>query len=165
MLSTKRSYRITPSLLDNLTDEEPEKDHEPVKSRYQQLLDLRASVRHDLENLLNTRRPVLSWPIEWQELNTSLVAYGAPDIMSKLLDTNTLQNEFCDELTKTLQNFEPRLKNVQVKLLPNPLTHDQTLRLRVVALLSIEPAPEPIVLDSIITLGKDTFTVVEGELT
>ena len=70
---------VTLSVLDRLIDNEPKKDTEPPLSRAQTLRQLRASLKRDLEWLLNSRRN----PEEagdFKEVERSVLFYGLPDI-------------------------------------------------------------------------------------
>ncbi len=53
-------------------------------------------------------------------------------------------------IEQTIRQFEPRLAQVRVILIDSDNTQDATLRLRIEALLRIEPAPEPIVFDTLV---------------
>jgi type VI secretion system protein ImpF len=162
MARVSNKQAVVSSILDRLIDEEPDKLREALKSRHQQLTDLCLSVRRDLENLLNTRQPAIIWPKAWQELNTSLAAYGIPDFMGNSLETSEAQNKFCADLQRIIQRFEPRFKSVQVALLQNAATPDRTLRLRIEGLLYAEPVPEPIVFDSILEPETNSFSIVDN---
>ncbi len=151
---------ILTSILDRLIDEEPDRKTERFQSQQQLLINLRASVCRDLELLLNTRRPQFSWPKDWQELNTSLVAYGIPDITSKVLDNAELKKQFCKELSDTINHFETRLNNINVTFIANTDDSDRTIHLRITALLIVEPTPEPIIFDSIIEPNSNNIQIL-----
>ncbi len=52
-------------------------------------------------------------------------------------------------IEQTIRRFEPRLAQVRVILVDSDNTQDATLRLRIEALLRVDPAPEPIVFDTL----------------
>jgi len=54
--SERRTDEIVPSLLDRLIDDDPDQPQEPAARRFQDMRAFEASVAHDLESLLNTRR-------------------------------------------------------------------------------------------------------------
>ncbi len=54
------------------------------------------------------------------------------------------------QIEQTIRRFEPRLAQVRVVLIDGDNTQDATLRLRIEALLRVEPAPEPIVFDTLV---------------
>lgn len=117
-----------------------------VSSRAQ--ISLYAAIRRDLENLLNTRRMNLFWPKEWQELSSSLLAYGMPDFMGQALETAETQKQFCKKMRQIIQNFETRFQVVEVSLLQDSVSHDRVLRMRIEGLLCVKSVLETILLDS-----------------
>jgi type VI secretion system protein ImpF len=153
---------LVPSVLDRLLDAEPDVSREAPRNRNQVLRDLKMSVRRDLENLLNTRRRCLPWPAGLKELKQSLVNYGIPDFMGMSLGTANDREEFCRTLQTLLRQCEPRFKTVSVKLLTNAEPLDRTLRFRIDALLLADPAPEPVVFDSMLEPASGTFVVKGG---
>jgi type VI secretion system protein ImpF len=163
MNTNKRKLSVAPSLLDRLLDDAPHKQQEDAKPAHQQLADLRLSVRRDLENLLNTRRSEITWPALWQQLDCSLLAYGVSDITGRALDTVPLQHRLCQELARVIETFEPRLRQVKVELFATDQRADRVLRLRIQAWLQMNPAPEPVVFDSLLKPEIGSFHVVEGE--
>jgi len=55
------------------------------------------------------------------------------------------------QIEQTIRRFEPRLAQVRVVLVDaDNDTLESTLRLRIEALLRVEPAPEPIVFDTLV---------------
>jgi type VI secretion system protein ImpF len=155
---------LLPSLLDRLLDDEPAVTREPPRGRGQALRDLKQAVRRDLEILLNTRRSFLDWPPALAELQRSLLNYGLPDFSATGLGSARERHDFCRTLQELLERSEPRLKAVSVRPLDNALGLGRTLRFRIDALLRTDPAPEPIVFDSMLEPSSAAFTVkgVEG---
>lgn len=150
---------LLPSVLDRLIDLEPDNRKELPKSRNQVLREIKASVRRDLEHLLNTRWRCVTWPSDLDQLEHSLVNYGIPDFSG----TNMSIPEERERLRKTVEDvvrrFEPRFKTVKVNLLANADDFDRSLRFRIDALLHAEPAPEPVVFDSKLEPTTATFEV------
>src|SRR5690349_6208241 len=70
---------VTLSVLDRLIDLEPESSMEYPLSREQSLRLLRASVRRDLEQLLNSRRIAFDPDPSYIELRRSLYVIGVAD--------------------------------------------------------------------------------------
>lgn len=147
-----------PSVLDRLLDDAPEVSKEAPMSRNQVLRELKESVRRDLETLLNTR--IRNLPIGgWKELRQSLVNYGLPDVSGTSLGSAKEREEFCKVVQATIQQYEPRFKAAKVQLLSNAEPLDRTLRFRIDALLHADPAPEPIVFDSVFQPANEHFEV------
>ena len=64
-------------------------------------------------------------------------------------------------LEAALKSFEPRFINVKVSM--EPISNlDRMLRFRIEANLDIEPAPEPVVFDTVLQMGSGNFAVKEG---
>lgn len=147
------------SVFDRLIDREPDVAHEPSLSSSESLAVLRASVRADLEALLNTRRRWRSWDPALRELATSPVGYGLPDFASGAFNDARRREELRAEVEATIRRFETRFTQVSVTFAApyDPLS--ATLRLRINALLHAEPAPEPIAFETLMDAGNADVTV------
>jgi type VI secretion system protein ImpF len=159
MARVQESQLLVPSVLDRLLDFEPEVSRETPRNRNQVLRDLKQAVRRDVENLLNTRFSFLSWPAGLKELKQSLLNYGLPDFTSANLGSTKERESFCGTLRTILRQGEPRFKSITVTLLTNTEPLDRTLRFRIDALLRVDPAPEPIIFDSLLEPATGTFAV------
>ena len=137
-------------LLDRLIDEAPEREREPSPSAAETLALLRRSVRRDLEVLLNARRRWRSWPEGYGELGLSPVGWGIADFSAGAFNDRSRRDALRAEVEATIRRFDPRLANVRVTLLDSKEQLEATLRLRIDALLLVEPAPEPIAFDTLI---------------
>jgi type VI secretion system protein ImpF len=63
-------------------------------------------------------------------------------------------------IEKAIEIFEPRFVGLRVHLEPvDPL--DKQLRFRIEANLNVEPAPEPVVFDTVLQSGNGEFAVIE----
>jgi type VI secretion system protein ImpF len=159
MAKIKAEQPLVPSVLDRLLDDDPGVSREPAKNRHQVLRELKHSVRRDLENLLNTRMRCLAWPPHLKELKQSLVQYGLPDFSAAGLGDAQNRDQICQILETVIRQGEPRFQTVAVQILGNPEPLDRTLRFRIDALLIADPAPEPIVFDSILKPATGDFEV------
>jgi type VI secretion system protein ImpF len=159
MGNPQKMEMLVPSVLDRLIDEEPGVSREPAHSRNQVLRELKQALRRDLENLLNTRHSSLCWGPALRELDQSLLNYGLADFTGTGLASPDEREEFCRTLQAVLRQYEPRFKTVQVTLLTNAEPLDRTLRFRIDGLLRVDPAPEPIVFDSMLEPASATFSV------
>ncbi len=147
-------------LLDRLIDEDPASPADRPLRRGAYLDRLRASVRRDLEGLLNTRRRMVSWVPALSDLETSAVNYGVIDITSANLATEDQRERFRAELERTIRRFEPRFHTLRVILLENAQGLDRTVRFRIEATLHATPAPEPVVYDSVLDPAARVFRVI-----
>jgi type VI secretion system protein ImpF len=159
MARVRADQPLVPSVLDRLLDNEPDVSREAPRSHNQVLADLKAAVRRDVENLLNTRSRCLSWPPHLEELSRSMVNYGIPDITGTDLGPARGREDFGRTLQSLLRQAEPRFKSVRVQVLTNADPLDRTLRFRIDAVLHADPAPEPVAYDSSLTPGTGSFEV------
>jgi type VI secretion system protein ImpF len=159
MARVRPEQPLLPSVLDRLLDDEPETTREAPRNRGQLLRDLKASVCRDLEHLLNTRARALIVPSDLKELKQSLVNYGLSDFTSMPTGSARDREALARAILAVIRQHEPRFKKVDVKLLDNAEALDRTLRFRIEAMLHAEPAPEPVVFDSMLKPATGDFEV------
>ena len=137
-------------LLDRLMDPEPDRAADAPLSAAESVERLRRSVHRDLEALLNARRPWRSVPDSTPALRLSPLGYGIPDFTAGAFNDRRQRDALRAEVEETIRRFEPRLTQVQVQLADDGDLLRSTLRLRIDALLRVDPAPEPIVFDTVV---------------
>jgi type VI secretion system protein ImpF len=138
-------------LLDRLIDDAPDTQRDAVMSAAEAVAILRRSVRRDIEALLNARRRWRSWPQGYAELAQSPVGYGIIDFAAGAFNNPEERDRLRLQIEQTIRRFEPRLAQVRVILIDaDNDTLEATLRLRIEGLLRVEPAPEPIVFDTLV---------------
>src|SRR5579883_1420613 len=117
-MATRRDAEVsvTLSILDRLTDREPENQQEAMQSQAASVRQLKAAVRRDLEWLLNTRRIATDLPETYELLSESLYNYGLPDFSAYSVNSPRDRARLLRTLEKTISLFEPRL--MQVKVIP-----------------------------------------------
>lgn len=114
------------------------------------LRELRESVRRDLEILLNTR-PALDGPVRHgEELATSVLSFGMPELQNRNLSTPAQQEVFRRLLESIIRRFEPRFRDLSVELVSRDSTLDRTLRFRMRAVLQADSATETVVYDTVV---------------
>lgn len=154
---------ITISVLDRLIDAEPENRMENPLSRAQSVRLLKNSVRRDLEWLLNTRR-IADVPDEGlKEVNRSTFVYGLPDLSSVSVGNSGDRNRLVRNILATINLFEPRLANVRLVLVETPDSGKKDVRLRIEAMLRMDPVPEPISFDTLIELKSGSCHLSGGD--
>ncbi|WP_172962240.1 type VI secretion system baseplate subunit TssE [Hydrocarboniclastica marina] len=109
---------------------------------------IRRSVLRDLEQLLNARRSWLPVSPKLRELKKSVLGYGLPDFTVMELSTQEGRQWLCQEIERTIVCFEPRLTRVRVSLRDSDTPLDRMLRLRIDAVLLLDPVPQPVAFDS-----------------
>jgi len=154
---------LTPSILDRLIDNEPQRQVEAAASRNQVIRELRESVRRDLETLLNTRIPCVGNPKKWLADQSSIINYGIPDHSGLNLNNDDDREDFAKQIQKIILHYECRFKSVHIKVLSGDDAYDRTFRFRIDALLKVEPAVKAIVFDSSLEKVSRKFTVRDVE--
>lgn len=154
---------ITISALDRLIDLEPENRLENPLSRAQSVRLLRSAVRRDLEWLLNTRRIVDPPDEGLKELNRSVYVYGLADVSSLTMASAADRNRLVRQVLATINYFEPRLTNVRLVLVETPDAGKKDVRLRIEAMLRMDPVPEPITFDTVIELKSGNCQLTGGD--
>lgn len=163
MIHIDKKKNLRPSILDRLTDNEPHLSVETEKTKFQKLKELRASVRRDLEALLNTRYRMIEPPSTLEQLEHSLLNYGLPDLATVNITDIEKKKAFTKKLTELLKDNEPRFKSVKVSYQENHEKSDRTLRFRIDATLYADPSPEVVVFDSILEPVSRTVNVEESQ--
>jgi type VI secretion system protein ImpF len=162
MARTPGDITVTLSILDRLVDREPESHVEAPLSRSQSVRLLKAAVQRDLEWLLNTRR-IFEEPDEsMKEVNRSLYLYGLPDFSTYTMASTSDKAKLLRELLAAIKLFEPRLANV--RLVPVEVSESglQRYRLRIEAMLLMDPSPEPVAFDTVIELKSGVCRLAGG---
>ncbi|XQW83478.1 type VI secretion system baseplate subunit TssE [Thalassotalea piscium] len=147
MVINKHQF-IQASILDRLIDDSPESPDIKEANKGLNLKQLRASVRRDLENLLNAKVQWLTWPENYKELDNSLLNYGLHDFSSMAVASLEGRQLLCQQVAETIKRFEPRFIEVEVEAMESEQPLDRIMRLRINALLYADPEPEYITFDS-----------------
>ncbi|MCE5308064.1 MAG: type VI secretion system baseplate subunit TssE [Acidobacteriales bacterium] len=154
---------VTTSLLDRLIDLDPGNQADPPATRNQSVRQLKASLRRDLEWLLNTRRTPEEAPETFEHLSHSLFNYGLADVTSLALNSPRDKARLLRTIENVLADFEPRLANVRVRALDEGDNGGpRVLRFQIEGLLIMDPAPEQIFFDSVMQLSTGACQV-KGE--
>jgi type VI secretion system lysozyme-like protein len=120
---------------------------------------LRESVRRELERLLNTRTPI---PASQLTARTrTVVDYGIPDFSMFTPGNPDDRQRLADFLAGTIEAFEPRLRNVRVRV-EEVQGERQLLRARLDADLRAETISEPISFPALIGLLPGTSEVYDA---
>ena len=163
MPRTELERAVQPSLLDRLTDLDPAVPADPPTTREATARAFRASVRRDVEWLLNSRRTIVPAPDACPELRRSVYEFGLVDTTSISADHGG--EVLLDLLRDTLARFEPRLANVVVRAADGegPAgTRPMHLRCVVEGTLLMDPSPEQVVFDTVLEVASGTYAVEDG---
>lgn len=143
---------FVPSVLDRLTAPESAGSGPSLGFR---LADLIEAVRHDLEDLLNTRQTHQGLPPEFEALGESILAYGLPDF-SRLEPVRGQAHRQLGGLVEAIVNrYEPRLRDVRAIPVEESSDNRQGLsvRIHIEARLRVEPYPD-VSFESVIELAS-----------
>ncbi len=161
-----QSERLSPSLLDRLTDYEPESRFESVDNRAISVDRLRTLVLRDLEWLFNTVHLEANEDLEeYPEIAASTLNYGVLDMAGKTLAYMPAR-ELQRRLREAILRYEPRLirSTVQVTVVPDEdKDGHRNLAFEIEAQLWCQPVPMRLMLRSDIDLDTGTVTVTEQE--
>ncbi len=155
--------RFQHSLWDRLTNPDLIRGSDVGVTVSSEIERIKNEVRRDLEWLLNSRRTPGDPPAGMSHLSQSLMTYGLPDITSVSPGDTDARKRLTQLLESVIRDFEPRLSNVRVIF--EPQKQDNTLgslHYRIEAILRVDPAPEPVIFDTVLQLGNKAF-IVNGE--
>jgi len=152
---------LVPSVLDRLLDDEPRTTTEPESGRSTTLGRLKGAVRRDLEWLLNTKRTPLKLPADLPLVRDSVLTFGLPDFSHATLGSTDDRRELKRLLEEAVRRFEPRLLDVSVTLMDGD-QHERGLRFRIDGVLDVEPTPEAVSFDSV--LSMPTYSIVVQDM-
>jgi type VI secretion system protein ImpF len=154
--------RLQPSLLDRLTDDEPEKRQESREKRVLSPSRLRESVRRDLSWLFNTVNLAATQDLEdYPEVERSTLNFGLPDLAGRTASSiDKLSIERL--LRRAVWDFEPRLTRqaVRVKLDTERMNHN-AMCFQIEAELWAQPIPLRLFLRTDLDLETGEVAVAE----
>jgi type VI secretion system protein ImpF len=150
---------VTLSVIDRLIDQAPESSSETAATRAQSVRQLKASLRRDLEWLLNTRRTPFPAGSEFGELEQSLYNFGLPDVTSLSWDSSRDRLRLTRMIEQSVALFEPRISRLKVVPLESVSGARHVLRFQIEGLLEMDPAPEHISFDTVLQLSSGEYQV------
>ncbi len=156
-----RKLGLMPSVLDRLIDPKSlGTKGDPGFS----LSELVASVRRDLEELLNTRqnqdREIDAFPL----LAQSVYRFGLPEVVTLKATSLDDRQKIARMIERTIVLHEPRLTNVRATLVDNEKNFkNSTLNYRVEARLRLEPAPE-LVFETLLEFATGKTSIEEASI-
>src|ERR1041384_3617014 len=164
MAELTQKERLQASLLDRLTDDQPDQRQESREKRVLSPSRLRECVRRDLSWLLNTTQLSALQDLEAHpDVARSVVTYGPPDMAGRTVssvDTRKMERM----LLKAIADFEPRLlkSSVKVKIVADEqLMSHNAMRFDIEAELWAQPLPLRLFLRTEIDLETGSATVMD----
>lgn len=150
---------VTLSFLDRLVDYDPKSPADPPPNRARSIRTLKASLRRDLEWLLNTRRRPDAAGKEFKELEKSLYNYGLEDVTSMSWAVHQDKLSLTRMIEQAVAVFEPRISRIKVVSLEAAAGAKHILRFQIEGLLDMDPAPELITFDTVLQLSSGEYQV------
>ena len=154
----KNRKNIRTSILDRLIDLEPRVPGESVQNRLFDIWQIKAMVVRDIENLLNTRRQILSVPASYKQVNRSVFVYGLGDFTAENPRSPSVRQRLRRDIEKAISRFEPRLKNVTVRL-EEDVEKGRNLRFRISGMLVVESEAEPVSFDTYFDNNRGEYVI------
>jgi len=156
--------RLQPSLLDRLTDDEPDRKQESRDKRVLSPLRLRDSVRRDLSWLFNATQLATVEELDaFPHVQRSTVNFGIPDLAGRSLSTvDPVAVERL--LRRAIWDFEPRLlrSSVKVRLVESTEPeHHNALYFTIEADLWAQPVPLRLFLKTELDLEDGSVRISE----
>lgn len=154
--------RLQPSLLDRLTDDEPDKQVEERNKRVLTMQKLRAAVLRDLTWLFNTTHLEVTQDLSAQgDVRTSVLNYGMPELAGHTAAGADIQ-KFEKEMKRAILLFEPRiLKNslkIRSVIIEDQMSHN-AISFEIDGELWGQPVPEHLLLRTQVDLENGDVTV------
>jgi len=164
MADLTQKERLQPSLLDRLTDNDPERKQESREARVLSPSRLRDCVRRDLIWLFNTTNLKATQSLEEHpHVARSVLNYGMPDLAGKTtsgVDTVALEQA----IRRAILDFEPRLvaRSLRVKLFVDEkqMNHN-AMSFDIEAELWAQPLPLRLFLRTSVDLENGSVDVID----
>jgi type VI secretion system protein ImpF len=150
---------VTQSVLERLIDRDPLLASDPAPTRAQSVRLLKASLRRDLEWLLNTRRTPTPAKSDFAETEKSLYNFGLPDMSSFSWDSSRDRNRLSRIIETAVATFEPRITGLKVVAVESAPGAQHVLRFQIQGLLDMDPAPEHISFDTVLQISSGEYQV------
>lgn len=148
------------SFWDSMMEDSPEpRPGDPFADR-ERVEFSRMSLLVDLEKLLNTRPRALPGAERFPELENSILNYGLRDFSGNDLSSDKEREELRSAIEQTIGRFEPRLREVDVQLLPQENEVDHCVRFAIHAMLPEEL--EAVYVHADLTMTTGQFRLMEG---
>jgi len=156
--------KLQPSLLDRLTDLQPDKKKESASQQQLSQQQYKAAVIRDLAWLLNTSSLDTVFNLDGlSAVKRSVLNYGLPDISGHTatsVDTQDLEKN----LQQVISQFEPRIipnsLRLRVNSNPDDMSHN-SLQFEIEGVVYEQPMPFQVMLSSRLDLESGDFEISE----
>jgi type VI secretion system protein ImpF len=156
--------KLFPSLLDRLTDNQPNSNSESRETRYFTVDKLRDAVLRDLSWLLSTCHLETTKDISGlPEVPSSVINYGIPDLTGKTVN-GVLSSKLEDSIKRAIRWFEPRLIPDTIEVVVNRSSGENArpnaIAIEIRADLWCQPIPERLYVSTVVDLEAGIIDVV-----
>ena len=163
-MANANDANVTQSVLDRLiepTDRELTEQAGGKAAQSSRVERYKAGVRRDLQWLLNTKRiPDPDGKLkEFEQTSKSIYNYGILDFSILASTSSKDRNRLITDMEETIRVFEPRLKNVKVKLVNDDGLTTKRLRFQLDARLMMDPLPEQITFETVLDVVSGNYEV------
>lgn len=136
----------------------------PVDDQYNgqglSIQELRQSIAHDLEDLLNNRMTRLNQTEEhYPGIKNSILQFGIIDFVGLSTVNPTDRDKICRSIEQSISAHEPRLKQVKVEMLINE-NNMSSLYLSISAYLNISPLYEVVMFDALLKPTTQQYVIL-----
>lgn len=136
----------------------------PVDDQYTgqglSIQELRQSIAHDLEDLLNNRMTRLNQTEEhYPGIKNSILQFGIIDFVGLSTANPTDRDKICRSIEQSISAHEPRLKQVKVEMLLNE-NNMSSLYLSISAYLNISPLYEVVMFDALLKPTTQQYVIL-----
>lgn len=120
--------------------------------------ELRESVAHDLEDLLNSRMAKLEQIEDFPLVKKSILQFGIIDFVGLSTANPNDRDKICQSIEQSIAAHEPRLTQIKVEMLLDG--HNMgSLCLSIQAYLNIHPLYEPVVFDALLKPTTQQYVI------
>jgi type VI secretion system protein ImpF len=157
--------RLRPPFWDRLTADPSAVTSSALRIDARQLV---ASVRRDIERLLNTRRTDLLDLTPFPEAAASLMTYGLPDLSIYSGRSSRDRRTICELIVDLLKKFEPRLVPATIRVdyvdggRAVGLSNASKAQFRIRAMLHVEPLRQPVTFDTSVDMETSEVKIEDG---
>ena len=120
--------------------------------------ELRESVAHDLEDLLNSRMAKLEQIEDFPLVKKSILQFGIIDFVGLSTANPTDRDKICQSIERSIMSHEPRLTQIKVEMLFDEQNMG-SLCLSIQAYLNIHPLYEPVVFDALLKPTTQQYVI------
>ena len=153
--------RYEPGLLDKLFGDGP---NQPASAIVRQLSldELKATVAHHIESLLNARITFTDDRLAgFEECQRSVLTYGLNDFAGLSLASHDDRQTICKSIQRAIERHERRLKQVEVALELSARSTN-ALCFAIKAMLVVHPAEEPVSFDAMLQPSTLQYSVTRA---